>query len=130
MSTNNQSTDGVAGQTVLPRPLSFLPHSEPGDAASALTPELLLDRETGAEVAGSIVVQIFEALRLARRQRRPRGDRRRLRALPSPESVACALLPLAAMPPVWQVGLVGFGLSVFAGVGLILIFLCLPGVAR
>ncbi len=27
------------------------------------------------------------------------------------------------MPPVWQVGLVGFGLSVFAGVGLILIFI-------
>lgn len=100
----NQSTDGVGRLACPPvdRGCPAPPRDLPADAASVLTPEVL-DRDTAADMAGSIVASIFKQVL----RRRP--------TVIDVDSVACALLPLAALPPVWQV--------VTVGVCLLLLFL-------
>jgi hypothetical protein len=90
----NQSTDGVGRLACPPVDRGCpAPHCDlPADAAPVLTPEVL-DRDTAAGMAGSIVASIFEHFRRQRRQRRP--------TVIDVDSVACALLPLAALPPAW-----------------------------
>jgi hypothetical protein len=107
------SSDGVGRLACPPvdRGCPAPPRDLPADAASVLTPEVL-DRDTAADMAGSIVASIFEHFR---RQRRP--------TVIDVDSVACALLPLAALPPVWQVVTVGIVASVFVGGCLLLLFL-------
>mgnify|MGYP006921370616 CR=1 FL=1 len=108
-------SDGV-GRLACPPEIRDCPvplRDDPADAASVITPEVIYpDRQAAAEYAGDVLVQIFVALRHQRRQ------------VIDVESVACVLLPLAALPSAgvtWAV--LGFVIVLLAGFGVLLLFM-------